>query len=193
MASTFPPDLALTSKWSIPLAVQYSKTDALLNLASCWSALLPAMASTTLASAYFSTLMEGGVPILSRTIECLWRTARLSGHRPWLCHGRLCSKHWWLCETSTGLQCPRSGASLPNCWYSSIFLTTVVLESEVHPDSSQIALLELIVSKPAKEWAFAHWAIANDDDFEEIVVLFNHCLGFIFNTTNRLRFKIVHT
>lgn len=54
----------------------------------------------------------------------------------------------------------------------------MVLESEVDPDGSKIALLEGIVSEPAKKGRFANGAVADEDNFKKIVVIPDHLIDY---------------
>ena len=65
-------------------------------------------------------------------------------------------------------------------------LNKKVLESKVNPNGGQIALLEGVIGKPSKDGRFSYRASPHDNNFEEIVVLFDHllfllaCLDFVF-------------
>jgi hypothetical protein len=146
----------------------------LLNFPSCWSALLPAMATTTLDSANFSTLMRWKVPLRPRTPGCRGRTGRWWDRRPWWCRARPCSRRWWWCGSAPVRPCPRS-AAWPRCrWWRATSIAWRVLESEVHPDGRQVTLLELVVGKPAQEGALPHRTVTDDHYLEQVVVLPNH-------------------
>ena len=49
-----------------------------------------------------------------------------------------------------------------------------VLEPEIDSNSGQVGLLEGFFGEPAEERWLADWTVANEDDFEEVVVLFDH-------------------
>lgn len=51
-----------------------------------------------------------------------------------------------------------------------------LLKPKVNPNSGQIALLELIIREPPKNRTLSDRTIADDDDFKEIVVFFDHMI-----------------
>lgn len=41
-----------------------------------------------------------------------------------------------------------------------------LLKSKIYPNSSEVTLLEWVISKSTQYWRFAHWAISDYDHFE---------------------------
>ena len=51
-----------------------------------------------------------------------------------------------------------------------------VLEFEVDADGGEVALCEFVVGESMEQGGFAHGGVADDDDFEQVVVLSDHGL-----------------
>lgn len=53
-------------------------------------------------------------------------------------------------------------------------MATGILKPEVDPDGGEVALLEGVICEPAEEGRLADGAVADDDNFEEVIVLSDH-------------------
>jgi len=56
-----------------------------------------------------------------------------------------------------------------------LLLWVGLLESEIDSDSGKVCFLETLLCESAKKGRFSDWAITDEDNFEEMVVLFDHC------------------
>ena len=174
--ATWTPFLALTSKNLMPLALQNYSTYYLLTFlfSSSQSTLLPKRQSCTLGAAYFSIWIIKRILNRARSLRYLRRCPFWWYRRRWWWHELLCNRLQWWFWIVTVLQYPRF-VVWQHClqqWWT--WFRLWVLEPEINSYGSEVAFLKGVIGESSKKWGLAYWAVADEDNFEEKIVLTDH-------------------